>query len=53
MARIGLKNFKYSELDENEKVKEPKSLGKAIDCKVSLELNSAELYADDGLAESD
>lgn len=53
MARIGLKNFRYSLLDESENVNEPKSLGKAIDCKVSLELNSAELYADDGLAESD
>ena len=53
MARIGLKNFRYSELDEEEKVIAPKSLGKAIDCKVSLELNSGELYADDALAESD
>lgn len=53
MARIGLKNFRYSELDDKEDVKEPKTLGKAIDCKVSLELNSAELFADDGLAESD
>lgn len=53
MARIGLKNFRYSLLDKNEKVKEPKTLGKAIDCKVSLELNSAELYGDDGLCESD
>lgn len=53
MARIGLKNFRYSLLDENEKVKEPKTLGKAIDCKVSLKLNSAELYGDDGLCESD
>ena len=53
MARIGLKNFRFSELDENEDVKAPKTLGKAIDCKVSLELNSAELFADDGLAESD
>lgn len=53
MARIGLKNFRYSLLDENEKPKEPKTLGKAIDCKVSLELNSAELYGDDGLCESD
>lgn len=53
MARIGLKNFRYSLLDNNEEVIEPKSLGKAIDCKVSLELNSAELYADDALAESD
>lgn len=53
MARIGLKNFRYSLLDNNEEVIEPKSLGKAIDCKVSLELNSTELYADDALAESD
>lgn len=53
MARIGLKNFRYSLLDADENVKEPKSLGKAIDCKVSLELNSAELYGDDGLCESD
>lgn len=53
MARIGLKNFRYSKLDENENVIEPKGLGKAIDCKVSLELNSGELYADDSLAESD
>lgn len=53
MARIGLKNFRYSELDENENVVAPKSLGKAIDCKVSLELNSAELFGDDSLIESD
>lgn len=53
MARIGLKNFRYSLLDDDENVIEPKSLGKAIDCKASLELNSAELYADDSLAESD
>lgn len=53
MARIGLKNFKYSVLDENDAVTTPKVLGKAIDCKVALELNSAELYADDNLAESD
>lgn len=53
MARIGLKNFRYSLLDENEKVTTPKTLGKAVDCKTSLSLNSAELYADDGLAESD
>lgn len=53
MARIGLKNFRYSVLDSDEEVTGAKSLGKAIDCKVSLELNSAELYADDSLAESD
>ena len=53
MARIGLKNFKYSLLDENEAVTTPKLLGKAVDCSVSLELNEATLYADDTLAESD
>lgn len=53
MARIGLKNFRYSILDENDKVTSPSNLGKAIDCKVSLDLNSAELYADDTIAESD
>lgn len=53
MARIGLRNFRYSKLDENDNVTTPASLGKAIDCKVSIEKNSAELYADDGLAESD
>lgn len=53
MARIGLRNFRYSILDDNENVTTPKTLGKAIDCSTSLELNSAELYADDSLAESD
>lgn len=53
MARIGLRNFKYSLLDDNENVTEPKTLGKAVDCSVSLELNEATLYADDSLAESD
>lgn len=53
MARVGLKRFRYSELDENDEVIAPKSLGKAIDCKVSLELNSAELFGDDALCESD
>ncbi len=53
MARIGLKNFRYSELDIGENPTSPKTLGKAIDCKVSLELNSAELYGDDTLCESD
>lgn len=53
MAKIGLKNFKYSVLDEDDKVTVAKSFGKAISCKVSIETNSAELFADDGLAESD
>ena len=54
MARIGLKNFRYGILDEETEAYDGSlQLGKAIDCKVSLDLNSAELYADDGLAESD
>ena len=53
MAKIGLRNFKYSVLDENEKPTGEKTLGKAIDCKVAIEKNEAELYADDGVAESD
>lgn len=54
MARIGLKDFRYGILDEEEdKYLGCLKLGKAIDCKVSLDLNSAELYADDTLAESD
>lgn len=53
MAKIGLNNFKYSVLDETEKYNGAKSLGKAIDCKVAIENYSAELYADDTLAESD
>ena len=53
MAKIGLKNFKYSVLDEEDNVTEPKSLGKAVSCKVSIDKNEAILYADDGVAESD
>ena len=54
MARIGLKDFRYGILDEEtETYASAETPGKAVDCKVSLDLNSAELYADDGLAESD
>lgn len=57
MAKIGLKNFRYGILTEAEdgtaSYSEPKKPAKAIDCKVSIENNTAELYADDGLAESD
>ena len=53
MAKIGLTNFKFSVLDADEAVSTPQSLGKAISCKVSIETNTAELYADDALAESD
>ena len=53
MAKIGLKNFKYSVLDENDAVTEAKSLGKAVSCKVAIDKNEAVLYANDGVAESD
>lgn len=53
MAKIGLKNLRYSKLDENDNVTTPASFGKAVDCKVTIEKNNAELYADDGIAESD
>lgn len=53
MAKIGLTNLKFSKLDENENVTTPQSLGKAVSCKVSVETNSATLFADDALAESD
>lgn len=56
MAKIGLNNFKYSKLTEVDGVASyegAKTLGKAIDCKVSIEKYEAELYADDTLAESD
>lgn len=54
MAKIGLNNFKFSQLDEaTESYEGAKSLGKAIDCKVDIENYDAKLYADDTLAESD
>lgn len=53
MAKIGLRNFRYSLLGENEEVTGVKSLGKAVDCKVTIEKNEAVLHADDGVAESD
>lgn len=56
MAKIGLNNFRYSKLTETGETHTydgAKSLGKAVDCKVSIEKYEAELYADDTLAESD
>jgi phi13 family phage major tail protein len=57
MAKIGVKNFRYAILTEAEdgtatygEIKKP---AKAIECKVSIENNTAELFADDTLAESD
>ena len=57
MALIGLNNFWYSKLTEapdgTPTFDGAKSLGKAVSCSVSISNNSAELYADDALAESD
>ena len=53
MAKIGLKNFKYSVLDASDKPTTAESLGKAVSCKVAIDKNEAVLYADDGVAESD
>lgn len=56
MAKIGLNSFRYSVLTET--VTGPtyagaKAPGKAISCSVDITSNSAMLYADDALAESD
>jgi phi13 family phage major tail protein len=56
MAKIGLNNFRYAILTETGNVASydgARSLGKAIGCKVAIENYTAELYADDVLAESD
>lgn len=57
MAKIGLNNFRYGILTEAEdgtaSYSGAKKIGKAISCNVEIETNEAELYADDGLAESD
>lgn len=57
MAKIGLNNFRYSKLTEapdgTPTYDGAKTPGKAISCSVSISNNSATLYADDTLAESD
>ena len=57
MAKIGLTNFRYSTLTEaadgTPSYNGPQTPGKAISCSVSITNNSASLYADDSLAESD
>lgn len=57
MAKIGLNNFRYGILTENDDgtatYSAPKTPGKAISCNVEVENNDAILYADDGIAESD
>ena len=52
MASIGLKNFKYAKLNEDGKTYgELKTLAGAIECKVTLDLSEASLYANDTLKE--
>ncbi|MFR1178842.1 MAG: major tail protein [Bacilli bacterium] len=52
MAGIGLKSFKYAKLNEDGKTYgEVKTLAGAIECKVTLDLSEATLYADDVLKE--
>lgn len=57
MAKIGLSNFRYSILTESAdgtpSYNGAKTPGKAISCNVEISNNSATLYADDTLAESD
>lgn len=57
MALIGLNNFWYAKLTEAQDgtptYDGAKSFGKAVSCSVSITNNSAMLYADDALAESD
>jgi phi13 family phage major tail protein len=57
MAKIGLNNFFYAKLTEasdgTPTYDGGKSFGKAVSCNVSISNNSATLYADDALAESD
>ena len=55
MATIGLDKLYYSKITEdslgNETYGEPKTLAKAMTADLSVELNEATLYADDGAAE--
>lgn len=52
MAGIGLKSFKYAKLNDDGKTYGTvKTLAGAIECKVTLDLSEATLYADDTLKE--
>jgi phi13 family phage major tail protein len=57
MAKIGLDNFLYGTLTEAQDGSPTYGVatkpGKAVNCSVSISNNSASLYADNGLAESD
>ena len=52
MAGIGLKSFKYAKLNsDGATYGTVKTLAGAIECKVTLDLSEASLYADDALKE--
>ncbi len=51
MAGIGLRHFKYSNIDESGKYTGSKRLAGAIESKASLNIAEAELYSDDTLSE--
>lgn len=51
MAGIGLKRFKYAKLNNDGTYGPVKTLAEAIECKVSLDLSEAMLYADDVIKE--
>lgn len=57
MAKVGLRNFMFGLLTENQDGTATYGVGqkpaKAVSCNVSITNNSASLYADDVLAESD
>lgn len=53
MASIGLRNFRYAELnDDDETYGTPSTLAGAIECKVSLNIANAKLHADDTVKEN-
>ena len=55
MAKIGLSGFKYALLTTEDPATydTPVVVGKAVSAKAAIDSNSAELYADNALAESD
>ena len=55
MAKIGLEGFRYALLTAEDPVTydTPVVIGKAVSAKLATETNSAELYADNALVESD
>ena len=51
MAQIGLRHFKYSEIDKNGNYTGANKLAGAIESKASLNIAEAELYSNDTLSE--